>query len=655
MISLVHLRAGATAAPAHVHAAALSPFEGEDFMSDLLATIRDESQKVTEEMTFAAYLEVVQKDPKLVRSAHQRIYDMIVAAGVRQGTDGEKDYRLFEAEVFGLDTAIRQIVEYFAASARRLDTRRRMLLLVGPPGSGKSTLARVLKKGLEAYTRRDEGTMYAIRDCPMQEEPLHLIPPHLRDRPELSGLRVEGDLCPYCRWMVDEIYKGDVSQIPIRRVLASESAGRAVGTFVATDPRSEDISRLVGSVDTTRTSDNEGAAFRLDGELNVANRGLLELVEIFKMDERFLSVLLSLSQEQIIKLAGAGVISADEAVVAHTNLPEYEALTHREESRALQDRLVVVRVPYLLSVRQERRIYDKMLAQADLGGLHVSPHATTVAATFSVLTRLGQPMSWRENMKGGLQLRLQFHDGRLLPQDPQAPDLPGRAAAPDEGLIGVSPRYAINQISRALSQGAECLDPMDLLRLLWNGLTQKAGFREEEREGWLELFRTARSEYDELVRRTIRRAMVPDFRDRAESSARTCREELAAWADDRREDGLSMVARLEKALGVNSRQRETFRTELYRTLAMARRVEMLYEANPLLERGLEALLLPSWKEACTRLSSQDAQAQLQGPLIEREGLCEIGARRLIEQARSLQDPVTKRSGRGPRLRGWLQG
>ena len=37
-----------------------------------------------------------------------------------------------------------------------------MLLLHGPVGSCKSTIARLLKKGLERYSRTDEGALYTF-------------------------------------------------------------------------------------------------------------------------------------------------------------------------------------------------------------------------------------------------------------------------------------------------------------------------------------------------------------------------------------------------------------------------------------------------------------------------------------------------------------
>ena len=114
-----------------------------------------------------------------------------------------------------------RLVNIFKSAAQRYGTERRVILLHGPVGSSKSTIARLLKRGLEEYSRRPDGALYTfgwVRDleqaddvvpCPMHEEPLHLVPVELRPmivdelnearRPDDYRVRIEGDLCPFCR------------------------------------------------------------------------------------------------------------------------------------------------------------------------------------------------------------------------------------------------------------------------------------------------------------------------------------------------------------------------------------------------------------------------------------------------------------------------
>jgi serine protein kinase len=217
-------------------------------LQNILDQIKEQQERLTWEGTFAEYFEKVVESPELARLSHARIYDAIQEAGVQPGRMGKRQFRLFSEQLYGIEDALEQVVEYFGSAARRLETRKRILLLIGPPASGKSTLVNLIKAGMERYTRTDQGAVYAIKDCPMQEEPLHLIPPEYRDEiEEKYGLHIEGDLCPHCRWTLNHRYRGNIDKVEIQRVTLSESMGIGIGTFVATDPGSQELSRLTGS------------------------------------------------------------------------------------------------------------------------------------------------------------------------------------------------------------------------------------------------------------------------------------------------------------------------------------------------------------------------------------------------------------------------
>ncbi len=613
----------------------------------LLKGIQQEARQLTAEMPFETYLEKVKQDRKLARLSHALVYDMIVESGLKRDRAGVPRYELFRDDLFGVDEAIAQVVEYFAAAARRHETRKRILLLVGPPGCGKSTLVNAIKQGLEEYSRADRGAVWAIKGCPVYEDPLHLLPRHVRH--ELRGLHIEGELCPYCRWLVRNAYRGDVARVPVQRFTFSAAEGVGIGTFVATDPGSENLARLVGDVDLTQlrgSTDRAAArqAYRLDGELNAANRGLADLIEVFKMDERFLSVLLTVSQEQMIKLGGRGTMYADEAIVAHSNLAEYDSLVADPRAAALLDRLVVVPMGYALSVRDEVRIYEKMIGQAGLRGVKISPLALPTAATFAILTRISPQSGW------SLQRKLHYYDSRFVADVRPQEIAQLRAASPRDGMSGFSPRYVMNQVSRALSRKNTCLTGPVTLDILWEGLSQRAGFDDGQRQAAADLIATARREYDDMVRRTIRRVLVPDYRRAAQKLARDVLRELEGWSAGSAQD-LSKLRDLENALGVGPYLRQEFRESLLARLRETGRSDPgLYRADGRLEEGIDRLLLPRWEDAARSLGGfleepkSKGLAKLRKQLVAEHDFPEECADDLVAYAVSLAGPELERRG-----------
>src|SRR5437667_5685037 len=320
---------------------------------------------------------------------------MIMDAGIETTRTGEPHYTFYSQEIFGIEKALQQIVDYFHSAAQRLEVRKRIMLLMGPVGGGKSTIVYLIKRGLEEYSRNDAGALYSIRDCPMHEEPLHLIPNDLRaDVEKEFGLYVEGDRCPHGRYMVDTQCAGHLEDVPVKRLAFSEKYRVGVGTFTPSDPKSQDISELVGGIDLATIGEvgveSDPRAYRFDGELNIANRGIMEFVEMLKTDEKFLYVLLTLSQEQNIKTGRFSMIYADEVVVSHTNEHEYQSFVGNKKSEALQDRIILVKVPYNLRASDEVKIYEKLLKQSALKNVHIAPYTLRIASIFAVLTRLAQ-------------------------------------------------------------------------------------------------------------------------------------------------------------------------------------------------------------------------------------------------------------------------
>lgn len=500
------------------------------------------------EGTFEDYLELVCDDPKIARTAYQRLYDMILSYGFDEYTRNREKlihYNFFDDPfgngkdaVFGLDKPLMELVQVFHSAARRYGTERRVLLLHGPVGTAKSTVVRLLKKGLEAYTHGDEGRLYTYTwllddgermDCPMHEEPLHLIPHKFRETAlaELNQdddaeyrIEVNGELCPACRYVYNELlekaegrWTDIVHKVRIKRLLISEKDRVGIGTFQPKDEKNQDSTELTGDINYRKIaeygSDSDPRAFNFDGELNIANRGLVEFIEILKLDVAFLYDLLTASQEHVIKPKKFAHTYIDEVILGHTNEAEYRRLLSNEYMEALRDRTIKIDIPYVTRFSDEVKIYERDFNDRRVVGKHIAPHTLEIAALWAVLTRLEDPK------RAGLTLiqKLKLYDGRTLPGFTEDSVMELQAEAKHEGMIGISPRYIQDKLSNALvsDNSRTCVNPFMLMRELDTGLRHHSLItNEDQRKRYSELLGVVHSEYDEIVKNEVQRTITAD-------------------------------------------------------------------------------------------------------------------------------------------------
>jgi serine protein kinase len=612
---------------------------------------KDEERRLEWEGTFAEYLEIVAQNPSVADLSHARIYRML-----SEGRQGDR-CTFFDGEIFGLEGAIRELDRYFASAARRLEVRKRILLLMGPVGGGKSTIVTLLKRGLERFTRTEAGAVYAIADCPMHEEPLHLVPQELREAVGRElGVHIEGELCPVCRLNLRERYRGDEMSVPVRRILFSERDRIGIGTFSPSDPKSQDIAELTGSIDLstigTYGSESDPRAYRFDGELNVANRGLMEFIEMLKADERFLYVLLSLSQEQSIKTGRFSLIYADEAVISHTNEAEFRAFVDNPKNEALKDRIILIKVPYNLRLRDEVRIYQKLIGESALAGVHLAPHTLEVAAMLAVLSRL------KESKRQGMSLirKMRLYDGQEIEGmgDREVAEL--REEFPDEGMDGLSPRFVINRLSQALVDRTEpCLFPIDALKALKEGLATHTSISPAQRERLENLIYEVRKEYDEIAKTEVNRAFVYSFETSAKVLFDHYIENVEAYLNhDKLKDPITgepvdpdeaLMRSIEEQIGVTENAKKSFREEiLLRISALARRGQPFnYRSHERLREAVEKRLFSDLKNVVKITTSASVLDPAQKARVDEvalrlqteEGYCPSCARELLRYVGTL--------------------
>jgi serine protein kinase len=501
--------------------------------------------------TFEDYLDLVRSNPLVTRNAFERVYDMIMSYGtdVHEEGRGEKrvHYRFFDDPdndgrdaVFGLGESLEQFVNALKSAAKGYGIEKRVLLLHGPVGSSKSTIARLLKRGIERYTGADAGALYTLgwvvdgagdaAWCPMHEEPLHIIPERFRDdvlqnlnSEQSEGgcrVRIVGELCPYCRFMyTDRLkkYDGDwtkvVQDVRVKRIVLSEQDRIGVGTFQPKDEKNQDSTELTGDINYRKIaeygSDSDPRAFNFDGEFNVANRGIIEFIEVLKLDVAFLYDLLGASQEHKVKPKKFAQTDIDEVIIGHTNEPEYRRLQNNEFMEALRDRTVKIDIPYVTKLSDEIKIYEKDYNSRKVKGKHIAPHTIEMAAMWAVLTRLEPP----NNASLTLLQKLKLYNGKTLAGFTEENIKEMRDEATSEGLHGISPRYVQDKLSNALVSHLDSasINPFMVLNELEAGLKHHSLITAEDiRARYRELLGVVKEEYENIVKNEVQRAIAAD-------------------------------------------------------------------------------------------------------------------------------------------------
>lgn len=618
---------------------------------------REEEEKLKWEGTFAEYLEIVKKRPEVAQTAHSRVYNMIKSAGIEE-KNGQKIYKFFSNEIFGLESAIERLVEeYFHPAAKRLDVRKRILLLMGPVSGGKSTIVTLLKRGLEKYSRTDEGAVYAIKGCPMHEDPLHLIPHHLReDFYKEYGIRIEGSLSPLNQLRLEQEYGGRIEDVMVERIFFSEDKRVGIGTFTPSDPKSQDIADLTGSIDFSTIaeygSESDPRAYRFDGELNKANRGIMEFQEMLKLDEKFLWHLLSLSQEGNFKAGRFALISADELIIAHTNETEYRSFIANKKNEALHSRIIVIPIPYNLKVSEEERIYEKMIKESDMAHVHIAPHALRAAAIFSVLTRLEVPK------KQGIDIvkKMRLYDGETVEGFNSVDVEELKKEYPNEGMKGIDPRYVINRISSAIiRKEVPSINALDVLRSLKDGLDQHPSITPEDKEKYMNYIAIARREYDEIAKNEVQKAFVYSYEESAKTLLNNYLDNVEAYCNKNKiKDPLTgeemppdekLMRSIEEQIGISENAKKAFREEiLIRLSAYARKGKKFdYNSHERLREAIQKKLFADLKDVVkiTTSTKTPDEAQLKkinevvARLIDEYGYNSTSANELLRYVGSL--------------------
>ena len=642
------------------------------------------------EGSFQDYLNLVIKNPQICRNSFQRVHDMIMSYGTSTYTEYKKEitrYHFFDDPIengkdaiFGIDVHLMKLVNFFKSASHGYGTEKKVLLLHGPVGSAKSSISRLLKKGLEHYSKTDEGALYTYEwisdeeseilgdakhfESPMHEEPLKLVPLEVRKQflEELNSqsdskyrIKIKGEVNPACRFILSEFmkkYDGDwnrvMKHIRVKRLILSEKDRIGIGTFQPKDEKNQDSTELTGDINYRKIalygSDSDPRAFNFDGEFNIANRGIVEFIEMLKLDVAFLYDLLGASQEQSIKPKKFAQTDIDEVILGHTNEPEFRKLQSNEFMEALRDRTVKIDVPYITRLDQEIRIYKKDFNETTIPHMHIAPHTLEMASLWAILSRLEEP---KKADLTKLQ-KLKLYNGKTLPgyNEDNVKEL--RKEAVREGLDGISPRYIQDKISNSLVKNAHsgCLNPFMVFNELESGLKHHGLISSQDQlDGFKEMLAVARQEYEDIVKNDVQKAISVDesaietlcanYIDHVK--AYTQKEKLRNKYSGKLEDADERFMRsIEEKIDISESIKDDFRREIMHFIgALAIEGKQFdYRMNETLQRALELKLFEDQKDSIklTTIISNVVDKQTQEKidvvktrLIKNFGYCEICA------------------------------
>ncbi|NLM12975.1 MAG: PrkA family serine protein kinase [Epulopiscium sp.] len=494
--------------------------------SALIQKDREERKKLDFKGTLLDYLHIVKESPEVSALSHERLYRLIVDPGVEvikteenprlrriYGKDTIKKYKFFEEDFFGIDEVLMKLVRYFHSAAMRGEESRQVLYLVGPVGSGKSSLIESLKRLLES-----SPPIYALEGCPMREEPLHLIPKHLRAVFEKElNVKIEGDLCPICRYRLKNEFKGEYEKFPVIAVDFSIRSRKGIGVVPPVDPNNQDTSVLIGSVDISKMDlypEDDPRVFALNGAFNAGNRGIVEFIEVFKNDVEYLHTMITATQEKSIPSPGKGsMIYFDGVILAHSNEAEWNKFKADHTNEAILDRIVKIEVPYCLELNEEIKIYEKILKKSNFKA-HIAPHTIEVASMFAILSRLAP------SNKVDPMTKLKIYNGEEIIEKGTTKRIDVmelKEEAGREGMTGISTRFIMKALDSALSDSEHnCINPLSVMDCLVKEVKEMVVSEDLKKKYLGFLQDSIKKEYHQILEKEVTKAFIHGYREQAQ-------------------------------------------------------------------------------------------------------------------------------------------
>ncbi|HII4489240.1 TPA: PrkA family serine protein kinase [Clostridium perfringens] len=618
---------------------------------EFIKSDREKHNKQKFKGTFLDYLEIVKDNPDVAKLSHKRIYDLIMDKGFEilrpeenakikkiYGNEKIKRYNFFKEDFYGIDTVVMKLMNYFHSASMRGEEARQVLYLVGPVGAGKSSLVESIKRVLETAP-----PVYVLDGCPMHEEPLHLIPKHLRKEFEdMLGVEIEGDLCPVCKYRLLNEFGGEYEKFPVSTKNFSIRSRKGIGVVPPVDPNNQDISILTGSIDISKMDmypEDDPRIFSLNGAFNVGNRGLVEFIEVFKNDVEYLHTIITATQEKSIPSPGKGsMIYFDGLIIAHSNEAEWNKFKSDHTNEAILDRIVKIEVPYCLELSEEIKIYEKILKKSNFDA-HIAPHTMEIASMFAILTRL------LPSMKVDPITKLKLYNGEEIVEKGTTKRIDvlelKEEAGTMEGMKGISTRFIIKAIDNALSNAEhKCINPLSVMESIIKSVKDMDISQEDKKKYLGYIQDTIRKEYNKILEKEITKAFIHSFKEQAESLFNNYIDNAEAYVNKTKlkdsatseelEPDEEFMRSIEEQIGISESSSKGFRADVtsYMFYIVRSGGKMDYRSYEPLKEAIEKKLTASVKDLSriitksrVRDKDQDRKYNSMVNQMEKNGYC----------------------------------
>ena len=618
---------------------------------EFIKSDREKHNKQKFKGTFLDYLEIVKNNPDVAKLSHKRIYDLIMDKGFEilrpeenakikkiYGNEKIKKYNFFKEDFYGIDTVVMKLMNYFHSASMKGEEARQVLYLVGPVGAGKSSLVESIKRVLETAP-----PLYVLDGCPMHEEPLHLIPKHLRKEFEdMLGVKIEGDLCPVCKYRLLNEFGGEYEKFPVSTKNFSIRSRKGIGVVPPVDPNNQDTSILTGSIDISKMDmypEDDPRIFSLNGAFNVGNRGLVEFIEVFKNDVEYLHTIITATQEKSIPSPGKGsMIYFDGLIIAHSNEAEWNKFKSDHTNEAILDRIVKIEVPYCLELSEEIKIYEKILKKSNFDA-HIAPHTIEIASMFAILTRL------LPSMKVDPITKLKLYNGEEIVEKGTTKRIDvlelKEEAGPMEGMKGISTRFIIKAIDNALSNAEhKCINPLSVMESIIKSIKDMDVSQDDKKKYLGYIQDTIRKEYNKILEKEITKAFIHSFKEQAESLFNNYIDNAEAYVNKTKlkdsatseelEPDEEFMRSIEEQIGISESSSKGFRADVtsYMFYIVRSGGKMDYRSYEPLKEAIEKKLTASVKDLSriitksrVRDKDQDRKYNSMVNQMEKNGYC----------------------------------